>query len=403
MSSRDSLANDVTRQMGRPRSQSDETARLKQATDRLIIDGQIACATRHIKGDDRTQRFVQYDPLGTVLSICPWNYPVAMTAGLIMAPLLAGNCVLFKHAPQTALVADYFVRAFREAGVPPGVFQALDMTHEDADQILNDGLVDAVQFIGSTRGGREVQQAAGDALIRVGLELGGKDPAYVRADADLALAATEIAAATFGNAGQSCCAVERLYLHDRIYDAFLDQFTAAANEYVLGDPFVDTTTVGPVVSAAAADRIRQDVLEALDMGAQSILEEERSEIARHGTAYVEPQILINVNHSMRLMTEETFGPILGVMRVADDEEALVLMDDSRYGLTASVWTADLKQGLALGQQLSSGTFYVNRADHADLNLPWCGARQSGLGCSGSLEGFANLTRSRAFHVREIRK
>lgn len=399
---REAVALDVAWQMGRPLWQADETARLVLNTDKLIEDAEAALATREITAADGIRRFVSAEPAGVVLSICAWNYPVAMASSLIVAPLLAGNTVLFKHAPQTALIGDHFAAAAVAAGLPEGVFQSVHLTHADVAKMIGSGHIDVVQFIGSTQGGQAVYDAGRSTFTRYCLELGGKDASYVRADAEIEKIVADLVEGSFGNAGQSCCSVERIYVHESRYARFLEAFVAAAKEVTLGHPIEERTYIGPVVSASAASRINELVREARARGARALLSPRDYAVAAEGTAYVPPQILADATHDMRIMREETFGPVVAVMPVRDDQDAIARMNDSVYGLTASIWTADIEQGARLGEYVQCGTFYVNRCDHADMNLPWGGVGRSGIGRSYSHEGFEDLVVRRAHHIRRLR-
>lgn len=396
---RDLVADRVTWQMGRPRTQADEMARLRLVTDAAIRDAADLLAPREIKSDDGITRFVTRAAIGPSLSICAWNYPVAMLATLVIHPLLAGNTVLLKHAPQTAEIGDFLNEAAAEAGLPPGVLAALDMTHEDTEGLISSGRFPLIQFIGSTRGGKQVYQAAAQGLAHVGLELGGSDPAYIRADVNVDAIVADLVEGCFGNAGQSCCSVERLYVHDDIHDRFVEAFTEATRAVTIGHPVDAPAYIGPVVTAAAARRIRGTVAQAVDAGARAIVPNGPSPLAGQDSAYVEPHILVGVDHGMTVMQQESFGPVAPIMRVVNDEEAVALMNATEYGLTASIWSGDIDTALALGARVHSGTLYINRCDHADLTLPWGGVRQSGVGRSYAREGFDELTVARAHHVR----
>jgi acyl-CoA reductase-like NAD-dependent aldehyde dehydrogenase len=322
-----------------------------------------------------------------------------MAASLIIAPLLAGNVVIFKHAPQTASIGDYFAEAARAADLPDGVFAAADIHHEDLRDLIRSGGVDGVQFIGSTRTGSSILACAAERLVKTCLELGGNDPAYVRADADLIKAVAGITSGRFDNSGQSCCAVKRLYVHRNIYGDFLEAFSTAVLGLRTGHPIDETPHLGPVISAAAASGIRGVLGQALAAGGKAILPSGRVSLDREGTAYVEPQIVVDVDHSMRIMKEEVFGPLIGVMQVNDDAEALALMNDSEYGLTASIWSTDPDTSLAVGRKVRSGTFYLNACDHADMNLPFGGVKNSGYGRSYSRLGYNDIVSYRAYHLR----
>lgn len=398
---KDQLAVHVTWQMGRPLWQADETARLLQNAAVMIEDARVLLAPQPVRQDADIRRMIELEPLGLCLSICAWNYPVAMASSLLTAPLLMGNVVIMKHSPQTALVAELFAEAAAEAGLPEGVFQALHMQHGDAEALIGSGLVDMVQFIGSTRGGQAVYDAGRGTFTRFGLELGGKDPLYLRHDAPLDLIMDDLIEGCFGNAGQSCCSVERIYVHRDIYREFLDRFTAAAAQVTIGHPVEDKSYIGPVVSVAAAERIGGLVEDALAKGAKAALPAPQSPLVRPGSAYVAPQVLLDADHSMAIMREETFGPVVPVMAVPDDETAVSLMNDTDYGLTASIWSTDQERALALGRQLETGVFYVNRCDHADMFLPWGGMRRSGIGRSYAVQGLADLVTPRGYHLRSL--
>jgi acyl-CoA reductase-like NAD-dependent aldehyde dehydrogenase len=390
------LAEMTAWQMGRPLAKADEVPAFRDmiAFYHSTI-GQYADA-RELPGSDGERRFLTRVPYGVNLSICAWNFPVSMTAGLIVAPLLLGNVVLFKHSPQTARIGDVFNQAAASAGLPPGIFQALHMTNEQCGRLLGSGAIDLVNFIGSTRGGLEVRSSAAPAFVHQILELGGKDPSYVRADADLDIVVPELVWACFGNSGQSCCSVERIYVDERIHDAFAERFAAFADGISIGHPLHENAELGPVVNAAAAQRILRDVDDAISHGARRI-----SETRRADGAYVAPTVLVDVNHEMRLMRDETFGPVAPIMKVSSDEEAVRLMNDSHYGLTASVWTSDLDRGVELGRLVDTGNFYVNRADYVDEYLPWGGVKSSGLGRADGLGWGDDLTRISGFYVRAL--
>ncbi|KAI8823813.1 Aldehyde/histidinol dehydrogenase [Chytriomyces cf. hyalinus JEL632] len=349
---------------------------------------------------DNFNRFIRRNPLGVVVIIAAWNYPYLVSVNGVVPALLGGNTVLLKQAPQTFPCADRFAIAFAKAGLPAGVFQVLPVDHEVAAAVLRDPRVDHAHFTGSVRGGREVSKTVADKFMGLGLELGGKDPAYVRADADPKHAAENIIDGAMYNSGQSCCGVERVYVHASVYDAFIRHAADTAAQYNLGDPFDENTNLGPVVNVAAANAIRAQVEEAVSKGATKLVGEAAfANVAKPGTAFVAPQVLINVDHSMKVMTEETFGPIVGVMKVNSDEEAIQLMNDSQYGLTASIWTKDADAAYKIGNELECGTVFLNRCDYLDPALPWGGVKDSGRGVTLSSLGFDAVTRPKAFHFR----
>ena len=393
-----SLAEAVAWQMGRPLWQADETARLKLVGD-LTAEAAGALVDEEYPTDPGIRRFTRRVAQGVALSICAWNYPVAMLGYLVSGPLIAGNVVLFKHSPQTPLIGDVAAEAFAAAGAPPGIFQALDMTHPDAERLIGSGRLRSVNFIGSVAGGRRVHAAAAGTFTHVHLELGGKDPAYIRPDADLGKAIPLLIEGSYSNAGQSCCSVERLYVHEAIADRFIDAFAAQAADVTIDHPIDTKSYIGPVVSARAAKTIRTHIGDAVAKGARRILAPGRSRSPRLGDAYVEPEMLVGTDHTMTVMRDETFGPVAAIQIVRDDAEAVHLMNDSDFGLSASVWTADTDKGLELLDEIDAGTVYLNRCDHADLHLPWGGLKHSGLGRVNGREGLRQASDIKAFHVR----
>lgn len=392
------LAETLAWQMGRPLWQADETQRLKLVGE-LTAQAATALADEEFEADPGIRRFTRRVAQGVVLSICAWNYPVAMMGYLVSAPLIAGNVVLFKHSPKTPLTADVAAEAFAAAGVPEGVFQALDMSHPDAERLIGSGRLRSVNFIGSVAGGRRVHAAAAGTFTHVHLELGGKDPAYIRSDADLDKAIPLLIEGSYSNAGQSCCSVERIYVHEAVKERFLDAFAAQAAEVTIDHPIDARSYIGPVVSAGSAANIRAHVADAVARGARRVLAPGRSRANQLGEAYVEPELLIGTDHGMTVMREETFGPVAAIQFVKDDREAIALMNDSDYGLSASIWTADTETGLRLLDEVEAGTVYLNRCDHADLYLPWGGLKTSGLGRVNGREGLRQASDIKAFHVR----
>jgi acyl-CoA reductase-like NAD-dependent aldehyde dehydrogenase len=312
---------------------------------------------------------------------------------------MAGNVVLLKHSEQTPRCSERYSEAARAAGLPEGVLQHIHCTHHDIASLVEDPRVAFVSFTGSVAGGHAIARAAGQRFIGTGLELGGKDPAYVRHDADLKHAVENLVDGAFFNSGQSCCSVERIYVHRDVYDEFLDGFVELTQKYVLGDPRDLETTLGPMVRAPAAEFVRAQIAEALQRGARPLIDERSFPRSEAGTAYLGPQVLTSVDHSMRVMREETFGPVVGIMKAVDDDQAVRLMNDSDYGLTASVWTRDENAAIALGDRLDTGTVFMNRCDYLDPALAWTGTKDSGRGCSLSKLGYLALTRPKSFHLR----
>jgi acyl-CoA reductase-like NAD-dependent aldehyde dehydrogenase len=344
-------------------------------------------------------RSVVRAPAGLVLVIAPWNYPFLTAANTIVPALLAGNAVLLKHAAQTPLAGERFAEALAAAGLPAGLFANLFLSHDQTARLLGSGLVDHATFTGSVEGGRAVERAAAGSFTTLTLELGGKDPAYVREDADVAAAVEGLADGSFFNSGQSCCAVERIYVHEAVWRPFLDGFVEAASRYRLGDPLDPETSLGPMAGERGADQVRGQVRQAIGAGAVAHIPSQLFPADGGRGPYLMPQVLTGVDHSMALMREETFGPAVGIMPVRDDGEAVRLMNDSAYGLTASIWTRDLEAAEALAARVEAGTILANRCDYLDPLLAWTGVKDSGRGASLGRFGFEAVTRLISLHLR----
>ncbi|MEO1657760.1 MAG: aldehyde dehydrogenase family protein, partial [Pseudomonadota bacterium] len=357
---RTQLAEHVTWQMGRPLQDADEAGYLLEAVDYYAALARDVLVDQPTSASPGIDRFTRRAPLGVHLAICAWNYPVAMVAAIVLPALIAGNTVLFKHAPQTALVSEALNVAAERSGLGTGVFRAIHMTHRDTEQLIGSGDIQSLHFIGSERGGRAVNAASRGAFVDVALELGGKDATYVRADADIDFAAREIATGCFDNSGQSCCSVERIYVHDDVYDRFVEALARAADGWTLGHPVDDTPSIGPVANIQAAERIRLHLRDAEAKGARGILPRSQAFPGEDKGCYISPQIVLEVSQDSLLMQEETFGPVAPVMRVSSDDEALKLMDDTTFGLTAGVWTNDTAVVERFGKHLDVGLFYQNR-------------------------------------------
>jgi acyl-CoA reductase-like NAD-dependent aldehyde dehydrogenase len=345
------------------------------------------------------RRYIKREPLGTVLVIAPWNYPYLTAVNTIIPALMAGNSVILKHASQTLLVGERFAEAFRRANLPEGLFQNLVLSHLYTAAVIVSGEVQQVNFTGSVEAGKEVQHATFASFLGMGLELGGKDPAYVRADANLEHAVENLVDGSFFNSGQSCCAVERIYVDQKIYPAFVERFAALTRQYVLGNPLDPATTLGPLVSPAAADFVRGQIADALAQGAKALIDPQAFPADVPGSAYLAPQVLVDVTHQMSVMRDESFGPVVGIMPVASDEEAIALMNDSEFGLSASIWTRDLAAAERLGNEIATGTVFMNRCDYLDPALAWTGVKNSGRGVTLSPLGYEHLTRAKSFHLR----
>ena len=397
---KDAIAEEITRQMGRPISQSPgEVAGFEERARYMIAAADRALADLEVGEKPGFRRFIRRVPLGVVLVVAPWNYPYLTAVNAVVPALMAGNAVVLKHSAQTPLCAERFAEAFAAAGLPEGVFQYVHTSHAGVERMVGDPRIAYVSFTGSVAGGHAIQRAASERFIATGLELGGKDPAYVRADADLEHAVATAVDGAFFNAGQSCCGVERIYAHRDVYDAFVEGVVALVNDYRLGDPTQPETTLGPMVRTKAADAVRRQIAEAVVSGARTLIDPAHFPAAREGTPYLAPQVLVDVDHAMAIMREETFGPAVGIMAVADDDEAVRLMNDSDYGLTAIVLTRDVEAAIALGDRIQTGTWFMNRCDYLDPALAWVGVKNSGRGCSLSVLGYESLTRPKSFHLR----
>jgi acyl-CoA reductase-like NAD-dependent aldehyde dehydrogenase len=399
----DEIAVELAHQMGRPvRFGGNEIRRGFQERARHMIS--IAAdrlSDIPVDSPDGFHKFIRRDPLGSILVVAPWNYPYLCAVNSVVPALLAGNTVVLKHATQTMLCAERLSEAFEAAGAPAGVFQHVVATHDDVATMIADPRIDFVAFTGSVDGGHVIQRRAGERFIGTGLELGGKDPSYVRPDCDLDYTIAENVDGAFFNSGQSCCAIERIYVHTDVYDEFVDGFVETARSYVLGDPLDGETTIGPMVTARAADAVREQVGEAVQRGARALVSEADFARSQQGTAYCGPTVLVDVDHSMRVMTEESFGPVIGIMRVGSDDEAVALMNDSEYGLTASIWTSDADAAIAIGDRVATGTAYMNRCDYVDPALVWTGVKDTGRGQALSQLGFDPFTRLKSFHLKMV--
>lgn len=397
---KDAIAIDLTWQMGRPIRYSANEVRGTLERARYMIDiapEALADVDAGAKAD--FTRFVRREPLGVVFTVAAWNYPYLIAVNSVVPAIMAGNAVVLKHSAQTPLCAERFGECFREAGLPEGVFQVLHLSHENTEIVAKDPRVAFVAFTGSVAGGHAIQRAIADRFIGAGLELGGCDPAYVRHDANLAHAIENLVDGAFFNSGQSCCGIQRIYVHEKLHDAFVDGAIALTRQYLLDSPTEQTTTLGPVVRAAAADQVRRQIAASIDAGAKGAIAEKEFAASRAGTAYIAPQLLLNAGQGSVVMREEIFGPVAGIQKVASDEEAVKFMNDSAFGLTAAIWTEDADAALAIGDRVDTGTWFMNRCDYLDPALAWVGVKDSGRGCTLSRVGYEHLTRPKSFHLR----
>jgi acyl-CoA reductase-like NAD-dependent aldehyde dehydrogenase len=389
-------------QMGRPvRYGGNELNGFEERARAMIGMAQSALANIVPEEKKGFRRYIAREPVGIVLTVAPWNYPYLTAVNSVVPALMAGNAVLLKHAAQTLLVGDRFQQAMDKAGLPKGLFRTLTLSHDDTTKLISSGAPDQICFTGSVGAGKQIEQAAAGTFAGVGLELGGKDPAYVRPDADLAHAVENIVDGVYFNSGQCCCGIERVYVHADVYDRFVDGFVSLTKQYVLDDPLDQNTTLGPMAQPRLARTVRDHIGEALHKGAKALIETKTFARDKDGSTYVAPQALVNVDHSMKVMMEETFGPITGIMKVKDDDEAVRLMNDSPYGLTASIWTRDMGAAERIGSDIETGTVYMNRCDYLDPGLAWTGVKDTGRGATLSRVGYDSLTRPKSYHLREV--
>lgn len=394
------LAEEITEMMGRPiRYTEGEVNTLKDRAEYMITIAEKSLAPITVEEKAGFKRFIQRVSLGPVLLIAPWNYPYITSINGIVPALLSGNTVLLKHSPQTPMVAERYDTAFKRAGFPKNVFQFLHIDNENVASAVAHPLIKFVNFTGSVENGRKVQRAASEKFMATGLELGGKDPAYVREDADVNYSAEQLVDGAMFNSGQSCCSVERIYVHETVYDQFVSRFVEITKSYKLGDPKNPLTTLGPMVSKGSADFVRKQIKEAVKQGAKTLIDSSLFPLDKEGSNYVAPQVLINVDHSMSIMKEESFGPVVGIMKVKNDDEAIKLMNDSEFGLTASIWSSDMKAVNHIGDMLDTGTVFMNRCDYPDPALAWVGVKNSGRGCTLSSVAYESLTRPKSYHFK----
>ena len=395
--STDRMTTELAHQMGRPVRYGGEFGGLQERTSHMAKIAADALAPTVIEDSAAFSRKIMREPHGVVFVVAPWNYPY-MTANNTIAPaLIAGNAVILKHASQTILVGEHLADAYRAAGVPEDVFQNVVLSHDTTSALIADNAFDFVNFTGSVGGGQAMERAAAGTFTGVATELGGKDPAYVRADANLDAAVDGVMDGAMFNAGQCCCGIERIYVHESLYDAFVEKAVAWVNNLNLGNPLEEATTLGPMANVRFANEVRAQIDEAVAAGAKAHIEKMPSD---DGGAYLTPQVLTDVTHEMRVMRDESFGPVVGIMPVKDDEEAIALMNDSQFGLTAAIFTADADAAEAIGQRLETGTVFMNRADYLDPALCWTGCKQTGRGAGLSELGYHALTRPKSYHLKK---
>ncbi|WQF80452.1 Putative aldehyde dehydrogenase domain, aldehyde/histidinol dehydrogenase [Colletotrichum destructivum] len=403
---KDELAEELTVQMGRPIAYTgvEVATAVKRGEYLLKISDEVLKDTDG-EPEKGFKRFIRKVPVGPVLVLFAWNYPYLILVNSLIPALLAGNTVILKPSPQTPTIVEHVAKVFEAAGLPAGVLQYFHCGSPIMiESIVRNPKVKLVAFTGSVAGGLAVQQAASDRVVNVGLELGGKDPAYIRDDVDIDWAAAEIVDGAVFNSGQSCCSVERVYVADKIHDAFVAAVQKVLEGYKLGDPFDKGTHVGPVISKRSKEAIESHIQDAIAKGATDATpaNESFNNPPPKGN-FVKPTLLTGVDHSMTVMTEETFGPVIPVQRVKSDDEAVQLMNDSEFGLTASIWTKDTDRGYALADQVEAGTVFVNRCDYPSPDLAWTGWKNSGKGQTLSRYGFDQFVKLKSYHLKDYPK
>ena len=397
---KEEIASELTWQIGRPISFTmGELNTFRQRADYLVEVADKALEDYkpdHIKGYDR---YIEKIPLGLVFLLSPWNYPFLTSINILIPALLAGNCLIFKTSSSTPLVSKRYEEAFNKANLPKGVFSSLYLSHENTDYLLKKEEIQAVFFTGSKKGALSIQESIKEKFINCVYELGGKDAAYVRSDADIDIAVKDLVDGAFFNSGQSCCSIERIYVHEKVYQDFVRRFVDLTKTYILDNPSLKKTTLGPMISKRAREKAAKEINEAVKLGAKSLLSEKLFPASEKGTSYLSPHILVNVKHNMTLMKSESFAPLVGIMKVLNDEEALYFMNDSIYGLSASIYTQDIKKAKNIAKRLKVGTVFLNKCDYLDPALAWGGVKESGKGISLSVFAYESVSRLKSFNFK----
>ena len=398
----DGIVPELAGQMGRPVRYGGEFGGVNERSAYMAQIAEAALAPELVEDSDRFRRELRREPVGVVFIVAPWNYPFLTAVNTIVPALIAGNAVILKHASQTLLAGERLAQAMAQGGVPDEVFQNLVLDHATTEALIAERSFGFVNFTGSVGGGKAIERAAAGTFTGTGLELGGKDPGYVRADADLDAAVDGLMDGAMFNSGQCCCGIERIYVHDSLYDAFVEKAVAWVNAQKLGNPYDADTTMGPMAHRRFADVVRGQIADAVAAGARPLIDAGNFP-ADDGGAYLAPQILVDVTHDMRVMREESFGPVVGIMPVSGDDQAIALMNDCDYGLTASIWTADPEAASEIGARLETGTVFMNRCDYLDPALCWTGCKDTGRGAGLSHLGYLALTRPKSYHLKKVTK
>lgn len=394
----DAIVPELAHMMGRPIRYGGEFGGFNERASHMASIAAEALADIAVGEDATFKRYIKRIPHGVVLVVAPWNYPYMTAINTVAPALIAGNTVVLKHATQTLLVGERMAAAFHDAGVPQDVFQNVFLDHDTTSELIARRAFDFVNFTGSVGGGQAMERAAAGTFTGVSTELGGKDPGYVMEDADLDAAVDTLIDGAMFNAGQCCCGIERIYVHESLYDAFVEKAVEIVSGYTLGNPLDPDTTLGPMANVRFAAEVRAQIDAAVAAGATAHI---APMVADDGAAYLTPQILTGVTHDMAVMRDESFGPVVGIMKVSGDQEAIALMNDSDFGLTASLWTADVDRAAAVGDRIETGTVFLNRADYLDPGLCWTGCKNTGRGGGLSIIGYHNLTRPKSYHLKKV--
>ena len=393
----DQIVPELAHMMGRPVRYGGEFGGFHERASHMAAIAEAGLADIPVGEDAQFKRYIRRVPQGVVFVVAPWNYPYMTAINTVAPALIAGNVVMLKHATQTLLVGERMAQAFHSAGIPEDVFANVFLDHDVTAGLIGGRAFDFVNFTGSVGGGRAIERAAAGTFTGVGLELGGKDPGYVMEDADLDAAVETLIDGAMFNSGQCCCGIERIYVAAPLFDDFVAKAVSIVQGYKLGNPLDPETTLGPMAHRRFADAVRAQTAEAVAAGATAHIAHFAED---DGGAYLSPQILTNVTHDMRVMREESFGPVVGIMPVQDDAAAIRLMNDSDFGLTASLWTKDLQRAERVGAQIETGTVFMNRADYLDPGLCWTGCKNTGRGGGLSVIGYHNLTRPKSYHLKK---
>lgn len=396
----DEIVLELAHMMGRPVRYGGEFGGVEERASGMAAIAEAALAPHIVEDSGDFERRIMREAHGVVLVIAPWNYPYLTAINTVSPALIAGNAVMLKHASQTLLAGERMVEAFTKAGIPADLFQNIFLDHSTTSALIAGNNVDFVNFTGSVGGGQEMERAAAGTFTGVGTELGGKDPGYVMNGADVDAAVDTLIDAAMFNSGQCCCGIERIYVIDSLYDEFVAKAVKIVEGYKLGSPLDAETTIGPMANIRFADEVRAQTREALADGAVAMIDPSLFPEDDGGT-YLMPQILTNVTNEMRVMQDESFGPVVGIMKVSSDEEAIKLMNDSEFGLTCSLWTADTIRAATIAAELETGTVFMNRADYLDPALCWTGCKNTGRGGALSVIGFQNLTRPKSYHFKKV--